>query len=74
MLDIRSPKLRAALCLWLADVFESSCLKSTKRTGMLRRNPGASPPYLYFAPRCHNTTFAVSKRMARSKVKERCLM
>ena len=28
----------------------------------------------YFAPRCQSTTFAVSKRIARSSVKERCLM
>lgn len=28
----------------------------------------------YFAPRCHSTTFAVSKKMARSRVRERCLM
>lgn len=47
---------------------------SSLGTGMLGRNLGASPLHLYFAPRCHNTTLAVSKRMARSKVRERCLM
>jgi hypothetical protein len=56
------------------------CLRSiilSSLQSLLRPCPKSSSiptPCLYFAPRCHNTTLAVSKRMARSKVKERCLI
>ena len=73
---IRKPRPQAAEYPWrAASDSEGSCLKSRKLTEVLLRNPTGSLLHrFYFAPRCHNTTFAVSKRMARSNVRERCLM